>query len=676
MTIEPQNLRGRLDAFCFPDLLVSLHKVEASGILSVTAGPVTRQVFFRAGLATAARSNVRSERLGELLLAGRVITPEQHAQARRLQQESQSTVASALLALEAISRHDLFVWTRRQFVGIVLSLFSLTEGEYRFDQNELAGDRYCFEVDFPELLALGIRSIKNVPRLRQLLGDFEQVPAPTNRFPEHRRIAFNADELPVIRRIDGARTIAKIVDTSGAELPVALKTLLVFRFLGFISLSVEFREEEMVETAAPNEAKPAPMASLDVEAAIAGDDFLVPPTVIPLSHYEAAGASSSSDDDPQREASDPGEGASTVALAAQLKSVRPEKGGWLDTLIGDGEQVPEGRETSGAETPEELSRAETADAHPWTMAAPPAAPQNLELAPTEAIPPATAMPLDTPPRGGFPWTFTAAALIAALGISLVAFTPWGAGIRDRLFAEQDREATSVALAPQTAETASPEPQNEALPAVEEEKALPAPPPASLVEATKNTLPASPQEERSIVASAPLPAAPEPPPAEEKPPLLLAKAPLLAAVQDSPPPMPTKKAAPVEPEAPVAAAAESVAPQAPAPEQVLDLTRVLDLTHETGENFVRVEIMVDRPIDHGKYVLPERNIVYVSLRKTHLPRSFENTSFRVNSDLVRNVRIAQFDQDTTRVVLTCRGLPLVSVFHRENPHRVVLLVTPE
>ncbi len=677
MAIEPQNLRGNLEAFRFPDLLVQLHHLEANGILSVSSGPVTQQIFFRSGLPTAARSNVRSERLSELLLAGRVITAGQLAEAQRLQQESQSTVASALLALDALSRNDLFVWARRQFVGIVLSLFSRTEGDYRFDENQLSGDRYCFEVDFPALLALGIRSITDLPLLQEMLGDLDQVPAPTNRFPEHRRITFNADELPVIRRIDGARSIGQIVDTSGADLPVAFKTLLIFRYLGFITMTVEFREEEMVETTAEMEAKPAPTASLDVEAAIAGDDFLVPPTMIPLSHVEAAGAISSSDDDREQEGSKPREAPSAAALAAQLKSVQPQKGGWLDTLIGEAEQPSGGRGIYEAVPEAETPKPRTPDAHPWAIGAPGANPERTEPAPA-ATPPATAIPYDTPPRRGFPWTFTAAILIAALGISLLAFTPWGAEIRGRLFAEHGRKASIAPLPPQSDEAGTSKPQDEPLPAVppESEKAVSTAQPVPSLAMTENTQPAPPLEERAIAAPAPLPATPEVPPAEEKDTESLSQPPVLAAFEAPPLSMPVEETEPVEPDPPGPVAAESVAPQPPAPEPVADLSRVLDLTHETGDNFVRVEVTVDRPIDHGKYLLPERNIVYVSLRKTHLPRSFYNISFRVESQLVRNVRIAQFDENTTRVVLFCRGLPQVSVVNRENPYRVVLLVTPE
>ncbi len=662
MTMDPQNLRGNLKDFRFPDLLVYLHKLEANGILSVTDGPMTRQIFFRAGLPTAARSNVPAERLGALLLGGRVVTPEQYAKARRVQKESRSTIASALLALEGVSRHDLFVWTRRQFVGILLSLFSLKEAEYGFDENELAGDRYCFEVDFPALLALGVRSIKNATLLREMLGDLAQVPAPTNRFPEHRRIAFNADELPVIRRIDGARSTAQIVESSGGEPMAALKTLLVFRYLGFITMTVDFREEEMAETAAWDKAKAAPVASLDVEAAIAGDDFLVCPAVIPLSHSGVAGTSAPAEEEPQSEGPTAPEAASNGSLAAQVKSLRADKGGWLDTLIGEADRAPEERGNSRVVMASKIPGVDQADEHPWAIGASGA---DASKPPPAAAPPVATTPADTPSGRGFPWAFTTVVLLAALAVSLVAFTPWGADIRSRLFAQDDRQTSALSVSAPLRESVSTQSGAEA-------ESAAAPPPVEQKEIPPQPAPplavndANPPETETPKAS----------PDHEKVPETPSEAPVLAAVGEMAPPMPGKREVPAEPDPSVAAPSESVATQPPAPEPVVDLARVLDLTHETGDDFVRVEVIVDRPIGHGKYALPEQNMVYLSLRKTRLPRSFQSTSFRIDSDLVRNVRIAQFDEDTARLVLSCRGLPRVSVFSRDNPHRVVLLVTPQ
>src|SRR3990172_7045779 len=71
-------LRGGIGEYSMPRILAGLHRQRATGILSVSAGNVTKRVYLSKGEAIFASSTYEDDRLGEMLIKAGKITVEQY----------------------------------------------------------------------------------------------------------------------------------------------------------------------------------------------------------------------------------------------------------------------------------------------------------------------------------------------------------------------------------------------------------------------------------------------------------------------------------------------------------------------------------------------------------------------------------------------------------------------
>ncbi len=289
-------LWGNIHHFYFPKLLVYLKAAKKTGILTVTCNRVIKRIFLQDGVPTAARSNLKSELIGEFLVARKVITREQQEETLQVQRGTKNSFGAILLHEKMITAQDLFAYARRQFLTILFSLFGLREGGFRFDERPLPQNLYCYKVSFSNMMLFGIRQISDSETLGRMIGDLSQSPVPTDRFMEYERLTFTVEELSVIRRVDGIRSVEAIVESSGFDRVTALRTLLVLFCHGLVKFPFRKGPEEkegVVDLASTARASLG-MTSYESkdeneEKAVAGNDFLVSPEGIYVSGAGKAG---------------------------------------------------------------------------------------------------------------------------------------------------------------------------------------------------------------------------------------------------------------------------------------------------------------------------------------------------------------------------------------------------
>jgi hypothetical protein len=339
-------LRGDLKDFHFPDLLVKLYRTGKTGVLTVTRERVKKQVFIREGAPCLARSNLKSELLGEFLVARNKISREQQQEALERHREKRIAFTAALIETGAIGDRDLFLLGRRQFLTILYSLFGLREGRYRFDEIEVSEMHFRYQADFSKMLNFGIRQITEVRVLEEMVGDLDQAPVQTDRFPEHQQMAFTIPELSVIKQIDSERSIRKIIETTGFDTTSVLKTVLILFHHQCIRLRLDFCEEEIEPIIDLEDAAAASLgfqkyqpSSPEEESSVLEDASLTASRETETTPAEP---------EPQEETPSPLEAAFEPEEAESLskafgsevpllssKQPTDETAGWIETLLGD-----------------------------------------------------------------------------------------------------------------------------------------------------------------------------------------------------------------------------------------------------------------------------------------------------------------------------------------------------
>ncbi len=341
-------LRGDLKDFHFPDLLVKLYRTGKTGVLTVTRERVKKQIFIREGAPCLARSNLKSELLGEFLVARDTISREQQQEALERHREKRIAFTAALIEMRAIGDRDLFLLGRRQFLTILYSLFGLREGRYRFDEIEVSEVHFRYQVDFSKMLNFGIRQITDRRVLEEMVGDLDQAPVETERFPEHQQIAFTIPELSVIEQIDSQRSIREIIEATEFDATSVLKTVLILFHHQCIRLRLDYYEEEIEPIIDLEDAAAASLgfqkyqpSSPEEESSVLEDASLMASRETETTPAEPERELQDATPSPLEAGFEPEEAESlSEAFESEvplLSSKQPtdEKAGWIETLLGD-----------------------------------------------------------------------------------------------------------------------------------------------------------------------------------------------------------------------------------------------------------------------------------------------------------------------------------------------------
>jgi septal ring-binding cell division protein DamX len=268
----------------FPELLVQLQRTGKTGVLYTAYDRVKKKIYFQDGVPTGTRSNIKSELIGEMLVAKGVISREHQRFALEVQKERKISFGAVLVEGGVLSADELFVQARRQFLTALFSLFGVRRGNYKFEECELPPEGYYYEVAFSNMLVFGIRQIVNLDTLEAMVGDRSQIPTPGSQFLDYSKIMFTVKELSVTNQVDGSKTIDEIIRASDVEPITVFKTLLILMHHDFIHFEIDIPEdegEEIIELEASAKAalgyEEYDPANPIEEQAVAGSDFKVSP---------------------------------------------------------------------------------------------------------------------------------------------------------------------------------------------------------------------------------------------------------------------------------------------------------------------------------------------------------------------------------------------------------------
>ncbi|MDX1763179.1 MAG: N-acetylmuramoyl-L-alanine amidase, partial [bacterium] len=105
-------------------------------------------------------------------------------------------------------------------------------------------------------------------------------------------------------------------------------------------------------------------------------------------------------------------------------------------------------------------------------------------------------------------------------------------------------------------------------------------------------------------------------------------------------------------------------------------RVLGVRHRVEDDYVRVVIDVDRPVEYQKHALTQPNRVYVSLHDALFSRKMDRTPIRLSKGDLKAIRMGQYEPYKARVVLDFAQMEQVHVFTLTNPDRIVMDVAQD
>jgi len=195
-----------------PEILFTIHRLKAPGMLECRRGVEVKKIFFDQGQVTFASSNNIADSLGDKLLREGKITKDQYHESVRRLMTSSKRQGTILAEMKLLEPRDLFVSVREQIQEIVWSIFGWEKGTVAFSPGR---DKHLefvkLQIPIPQAVLQGVRLMPDARVLVARLGTRSTILQRTNSATED--LHLGADEQRLLDAVDGRRALPDLVNT-------------------------------------------------------------------------------------------------------------------------------------------------------------------------------------------------------------------------------------------------------------------------------------------------------------------------------------------------------------------------------------------------------------------------------------------------------------------------------
>ena len=237
------KLNGSLKDFQLADILIGLQRSTKTGILEIKSGSTVREIFIENGDMIFATSNNEDDRLGELLVKEGKITLEEYNQSSLLLTKTGERLGKILVELGCLTPKELFEVVRHQTEEIILSLFSLEEGRFEFQEKPIPQEEIItLRISVANIIYHGIKRITNFVYIKQMCPPIDCVlnlsPNPMDIF---QALTLEDVDKNILSYVNGLYSIKIILLLSPVKDFETLKTICALLSAGLIKIK---REDE------------------------------------------------------------------------------------------------------------------------------------------------------------------------------------------------------------------------------------------------------------------------------------------------------------------------------------------------------------------------------------------------------------------------------------------------
>jgi hypothetical protein len=202
-------LSGNLRTMLPGDLLQWLSLGQKTGTLVISNKRVEKKIFFRNGRVISSASNDPREYLGQFLMSHGYLTEPELKKAMEVQQQSGILLGKILVMIDVINEPDLVRFMRLKAEEEIYDIFLWNDGDFYFVDDELPQmEMIPLQVDVTGIIMEGTRRVDEWARIRETIPSEAVIP---NLVKDVDYTDLEEVEEPIVRAIDGKRTIAELV---------------------------------------------------------------------------------------------------------------------------------------------------------------------------------------------------------------------------------------------------------------------------------------------------------------------------------------------------------------------------------------------------------------------------------------------------------------------------------
>jgi curved DNA-binding protein CbpA len=239
-------MHGSLEDFDIADLILGIQRSNKTGVLFFRHEQMQKSLYFEKGDMTFATSNQVFDRMGDMLLRDEVITKQQYLDSSEVVRTTGKRHGSVLIEMGMIKPPELFAAVKRSVENIILSVFSIKEGEYMFKEGPIPTEEVItLKLSAANLIYNGIKKIEDMFTITQMCPALDEVIiVSTDPLNIYQDIVFTADDKKILAAVDGKRMFSQIIEVSGLSEFDAIRSVCALIGTRIIELAQESVSEQ------------------------------------------------------------------------------------------------------------------------------------------------------------------------------------------------------------------------------------------------------------------------------------------------------------------------------------------------------------------------------------------------------------------------------------------------
>lgn len=237
-------MQGQLGEKLVSDLIREIAQKSSSGLLRLSHGKAIKAVFFDSGAPTFAISNISNEQLDDKLRTEGLVTAEQLERAKE-QAGKAHRLGPALVEMGILEDEQMRKLVCDQVMGIILSVFAWTQGDYSFDERIRAAHEVTLGLTAADALLQGARHAADNPEVAEALVPKDAVVLR----PKTSGLRIDTGQLIplesyILSRIESPTSVSDVGALSGLGEADAHRALCALVAVGFLKLLDSDKEED------------------------------------------------------------------------------------------------------------------------------------------------------------------------------------------------------------------------------------------------------------------------------------------------------------------------------------------------------------------------------------------------------------------------------------------------
>jgi len=230
-----------------PEILVTIHRYKAPGLLECVRGAETKEIFVDRGRIVFATSNQVRDSLGDKLLSLGKISQEQYDESVRRLVATGKRQGTILTEMRVLAPDDMIAAVREQIQVIIWSVFSWDSGNVTFTPGRDKHKEFVkVDIPIPGAVVQGVRQIPDAKALMVRLG--RKTTVFTRTETSYEELALDADEQRLLDSVDGTRTLYDLVNIPPLQQSMNARILYAFSALQMIAARKSRKVKVQVRT--------------------------------------------------------------------------------------------------------------------------------------------------------------------------------------------------------------------------------------------------------------------------------------------------------------------------------------------------------------------------------------------------------------------------------------------